>query len=219
MPSLKDARIIALCGFKRSGKDTVANHLIGLTEASQDPLRREIFAGPLKDMTRTYLDHLGVRGDVIERLVEGDLKETPCPFFGGKTAREWMQKLGTEFGRDSFKTTIWSDIVEVKMAKTQSQIVEILGEDYAAYPWFDSIDLGAFDGRLIITDLRFLSEEEIIRRHGGVIVRVTGGKSNPDDQFSNHPSEVQIRSIRHDIEILNNGTLDDLYAKVEALFR
>lgn len=219
MQSLKEARIIALCGYKRSGKDTVARHIVGICETSQEPVSWELFAGPLKDMTRTYLDHLGVRGDLIERLIEGDLKEAPCPYFGGKTCREWMQKLGTEFGRDSFKTTIWSDIIEVKMAKTQSQLVSILGEAYADYPWFDGIDLGAFDGRLVISDLRFLSEAEIIKRHGGMIVRVTGGKSNPDDAFSSHQSETEIRAIPHDIEILNNGTLDDLYAKVEALFR
>ena len=216
MQSLKDARLIAVCGYKRSGKDTVVQFME--SAAGGEGLRWELFAGPLKDMTRTYLDHLGVRGDIVERLVDGDLKEVACPFFGGKTARQWMQKLGTEFGRDMFKESIWSDIIEVKMSHTQSQLVDILGPSYGEEAWLETIDLGFFAGRVVISDLRFMSEAKVIKRHGGIIVRVTGGQSNPNDEFSSHQSEIEVRSLPHDIEIINDGSLDDLRMKVEALF-
>lgn len=91
------ARVIALAGFKGSGKTEVARIL-----ASHGMMATH-FAQPLKDMLKC----LGLSDPELY----GALKEKPSPLLCGCTPRHAMQTLGTEW-RDMIHTELWTRIWE-----------------------------------------------------------------------------------------------------------
>jgi hypothetical protein len=175
--------IIGLAGYAGSGKSTVADYLVkkhGFTLLK--------FAGPLKQMMRA----LGLG----EREIEGDLKEKPCALLAGRTPREAMQLLGTEWGRQHFGQNFWVNLCMERAV--------------------DVFDQG---GRVVIDDVRFANEAEAIRVYGGKVFRVTRPGVGP---VNKHSSDNQ--NLRHDLEIFNTRSIAGLQeavwfalASVEAL--
>lgn len=66
-------------------------------------------------------------------------------------------------------------------------------------------------GKAVITDVRFPNEYDSIKKRGGVVVRV----NRPGLPSDTHISESALDDHDFDVVIVNNGTLDDLYRKVE----
>lgn len=121
--------LILVHGLKESGKSTLADHL-----CSTYHYTRVKMAGPLKNMLRSLLRDGGVDESLIERYVEGDLKEVPIPQMSNRTSRQLMQTLGDEWRRmqaDDF----WINIAEGKV----NQILEQ-------------------GGRVVIDDIRYHNE-------------------------------------------------------------
>ena len=67
--------------------------------------------------------------------------------------------------------------------------------------------------KVVCEDVRFENEEKAIRDLGGQIWRIKRGAIVP----LNHPSEAYVGLIKADAEILNDGSIDDLYAIVKKL--
>lgn len=128
--------MIGLTGYASSGKSTVAS----LLQAGQGYTRLR-FAGPLKKMMRG----LGLS----EEEIEGTLKEQPCARLNGRTPRQGMQWLGTEWGRHFFGDDFW---------------VNLAMDDAAR------IDDGG--GHVVFEDCRFENEAQAIRDRGGYILRI-----------------------------------------------
>lgn len=108
--------LIALTGYKGSGKDTAGR---GFTAAGYVEVK---FAGGFKAMLRAYLAYRGVDPERIERMMEGDLKEVPCVEFGGKTPRYAQQTLGSEWGRHLIHPDLWVDTA-LDRAKRETRVV------------------------------------------------------------------------------------------------
>lgn len=106
-------------------------------------------AGPLKAMLSAYLHTQGLSTPEIARMIEGDLKSEPSVYLGGKTPRHAMQTLGTEWGRGCMADDFW-----IEAASEQIE---------------NSLKRGA---HVVIDDVRFLNEMEMIRDFGGIVVRV-----------------------------------------------
>lgn len=122
--------------------------------------------------------------------VDGSLKEVLDSDWE-RTPRQIMQLLGTEVAR-----TIHPDV----WARNAVRRHHIRG------------------GRTVISDVRFLNEAEILRANGAVLIYVVRPDVE-DNAFSRHASETQIESIGQNharIQILNDGSLEDLHAKLEA---
>ncbi|WP_323162842.1 hypothetical protein [Stenotrophomonas maltophilia] len=139
---------IGIAGAKRAGKDTLARELqadLGLPIDS--------FAAPLRKFVAD-LAGMGGNLDVLEVH-----KETPIPWLDGVTARQMMQTVGTEWGRQMVHPDLW---------------VRAL---------FARLPAGG-----IIPDVRFPNEAEAIRQRGGVVIRVSRpGYGKGDSHASEAP--------------------------------
>jgi hypothetical protein len=141
------------------------------------------FAGPLKNMLRTMLADAGFCEDDRERMLEGDLKEALIPELG-VTARHLMVTLGTEWGRDCVQKDIWLRL------------------------WAAQAD--RFD-RVVVDDVRFPNEVDLIRRRGGEIWRI----ERPGLKAGGHVSEQL--DAPADLALVNDRTLEGLEATVRGL--
>jgi hypothetical protein len=166
--------LIGIAGPARAGKDTIGNflksaygyELLGFA----DPLRR--FARDICCLTPE--EYEAQKDKVIDWI--------------GKSPRQMMQTLGTEWGRNMVNENLW--------------ILKAMTDAGA-----DAID-GIYTA---ITDVRFENEAEAIRGRGGYIIHV----ARPDAlQVNAHVSEAGVQKHPRDFTIINDGSLTDLYAKV-----
>ena len=68
--------------------------------------------------------------------------------------------------------------------------------------------------KIVITDLRFDNELLMIKRLGGIVIRI-----NRNILYNNeYESERYIKSLNVDYEFENNGTIDNLYKKLRDYF-
>jgi hypothetical protein len=68
---------------------------------------------------------------------------------------------------------------------------------------------------IVITDVRFPNELELIKTFGGIIIRVT--RDSVNTQLDVHESEKLIETLQVDYDIQNNGTIEELYKKISEL--
>jgi hypothetical protein len=180
--------LIGMVGAKRSGKDSVANALINF-----DPgMKRHSFADKIRDVLyeiNPLVDdnNPGLRLPTNYRV--NDLVDR----FGWETAKQYpevrrlLQELGTRMR--SVDENVW-------VAPVHSSIL------FSSNPHH------------IVTDVRFPNEVEMIKRLGGIIVRVTRTGLVNDDK---HASEQLYRTIEPDVELINDGDLESLEAKALVL--
>lgn len=86
--------IIGLCGYKRTGKTTVAEIL-----CDNNGYFHESFASPLRWFVA---ETLGMTPMQLE-----EAKETPIAWLDGVTPRKMMQSVGTEWGREMIHPELW----------------------------------------------------------------------------------------------------------------
>lgn len=172
--------LIGLAGRARVGKDTVARYL-----AAHLTLISYAFADPLKQALASMF-HL------TAAQLDGAEKEQPLPWLG-KSPRELMQLLGTEWGRDLVHPQLWLLLAE--------QNLQLLAEHDQAMKG------------VVIRDVRFDNEAAWVRSKGGVILHIT----RPDAAaVASHSSEAGIARCSSDFALANEGTLDELYDKLDS---
>ena len=110
----------------------------------------------------------------------------------GYSPRELLQTLGTEWGRQTLHQNFWVDILEHKLNDLTDQACE----------------------GVVITDVRFENEADMIRRQGGIIVHVSRSDA---PIVAEHVSETGVRRQASDCLLENEGSIMDLYMKVNAL--
>ena len=120
-------------------------------------------------------------------MIDGDLKEVATDLLGGKTPRNAMQTLGTEWGRDLVYQDIWVD----SFMRRAMQFEDV-----------------------VCSDVRFPNEVDIIRNAGGLVYRIERPVAEGGNAFSDHPSEKLIDTLDVDDVIKNNAGLNELRAKI-----
>jgi hypothetical protein len=183
-------RIIAICGARRSGKDYIANIF------SRNEYKHVKFSAKLKDMCRVLFDF-------TPDQLETDSKEAIDPRWG-VSPRQMMQFLGTE-------------VMQYALPQTFPQMD--LGREFWVRSTLASMEAHK---KYVISDLRFLHEERILRTYPDVcIIKVQRQRSDAEilTHIDSHPSEQEFYSIREDITINNNGTLEDLEKYVVSLMQ
>jgi hypothetical protein len=126
---------------------------------------------------------------LTEDHVNGHLKEVVLPDLG-VSPRFLMQTLGTEWGRKIVNDQVW-------LLAAQRQIENCYHGGH---------------GRIVIPDIRFENEASFIREKGGLLIHV----NRPDcEKVLAHESENGVSVMPYDAQIINNGTLKQLYNQVE----
>ena len=176
----KPKMLIGLAGVAGAGKSTVAKMLCkeyGFIEIS--------FAEPIKRMIDQLLGYKSKHWD------DRAWKEACNPRFG-RSPRQLMQSLGTEWGRNIVHPDIWIDSARLAINGT----------------------LGWQHKKFVISDVRFDNEAAWIRANGGVLWRIYSSSDGPIPDAV-HPSEAQeINWQKDDWEIINRQGIDDLHSLV-----
>jgi hypothetical protein len=206
--------IIGVCGFIGSGKDTIADYLTNFHE-----FRRESFANSLKDAVAQVFgwDRTMLEGRTKQAR---EWREQVDPWWAERlnmpnlTPRWVLQYWGTEVCRRAFHDDIWIASLENKLRNSKDDVV--------------------------ISDCRFPNEIKSIKDAGGIVIRVrrgpepvwyqdavnmNSGNTNMNwmiskskmEQLGIHASETAWVGTKFDAVLDNDGTIDDLFARVKDL--
>ena len=170
--------IIALTGQAFSGKDTVGAYL-----ARAHCFASFAFAEPIREGLKAMLY-------LEDSHYTPESKESIIPWIG-KSPRQLMQTLGTDWGRNLVADDLWVRIMAERIYHATRA-----GDD------------------VVITDLRFQSEAKMIHDMHGQIWKI----ARPDSAttaHSSHQSETEIKTIECDRVLINDGTLEQLYEQAD----
>lgn len=145
------------------------------------------FAKPLKDICMEFF------GFTYNDLYTPEGKKNRNALWN-MTTREFMQRLGQGL-RDAISPDVWVTLLECRIL-SKKDIYSII----------------------IVDDARMPNELEMIHKLGGITIRVT----RPDhvaisNGIKNHPSEQDLPDDLIDYDLVNDGTPEELYAKLHAL--
>lgn len=174
---MKPAPVIGIAGRARVGKDTLTDFLL-----AQYGGYRYSFAHPLKAMLKAGFN-IDFESDYwVAR------KEEVIPAIG-RSPRELMQTLGTEWGRQLVHPELW--------------LILATGHLHNRGPG------------MIVSDIRFENEAAWVRRMGGKVVHLSRDAA---PQVAGHKSEDGVIVQPVDMQVYNNGTLEDLQFTVSRMF-
>jgi len=185
--------IIGITGCKGVGKDTVGQYLVDNYEftrlAFADKLKEAV--GNLFDLTTERVDDLKNSKWCAVRLV-GPTHSRPDAIIKSMDWRYFLQRFGTEMGRNTFGKDFWVQQWEEEMYRNSYQT-----------------------GNVVATDVRFSNEAYRILHLGGTIVEVT----RPGYESDGHVSEEPLQRDLIDVLITNDRDLDGLYEDVDELMK
>jgi hypothetical protein len=191
--------LIGITGKAGSGKTLAASWFL----KNHTNVIKLAFASPLKVMLYELIRHAVPKtwptrpADYIDDPI---LKETPIPFLGNHTARHLMQTLGTEWGRNSVHPDFWVAIAAGKYER-------LLASGFKG---------GEIQLKAIFDDLRFANEAAMVRAYDGKILRIVRPDADKPADIDAHASERMDFDADH--VIINDGTPEDLHAKLAALW-
>ncbi|GGM78190.1 hypothetical protein GCM10012275_56050 [Longimycelium tulufanense] len=164
---------IALVGSARSGKDTVAQHLLTrygyVRVALADPVRDALLI--INPLVATTTGEVGRLAELVAAHGWEEVK-TLVP-----EARRLMQVLGTDVVRALIDPDAW-----VRIAIRTAEKHHAAGQP------------------VVVSDVRYPNEADAFRTHGYLLVRITRPGHRSDDA---HSSETTHHTIDCDVELTN----------------
>lgn len=179
-------RIIAITAPKHSGKNVVSDYLV-----QKYGYKEYAFADPIKKACKEIFLF-------SDEQLYGNLKETIDDRWG-ISPREALQVIGTEI----FQYKIHDYINSKKFNQ--------LGRGLWVHRFRLMVESINIDDKLVISDLRFPHEAEIIKEYGGEIWRIKRPSLTIVD---NHSSETEYNDIEADKLFINDGSISDLQFKI-----
>lgn len=189
--------IIGINGEIASGKTTVSEYLV-----NKYNMLNYSFAQPLKDVAVTLgFEHHQVFGTQEEKLQTNQ--------FWGISGRKFLQIFGSEVCRD-YVPQVLPDM----QFNGTTMWVRLFEKFHMDHP----------DMTIVVNDVRFADESSKIKELGGYVIRLVRPKADSDmnvDEYdaNQHQSELQASEIKPNIIIRNDGTLEQLYNRVETAIR
>jgi hypothetical protein len=189
--------VLGFSGYAKSGKTAAAEYLV-----NKYGYERKHIAEPLRAMLAVLLRANGLATEMITRYLTGDLKEEMIPEIGA-TSRHCQITIGTEWGRECINPDLWADT------------------------WARGVATG---DKVMNDSVRFVNEERVIQDDlEGITIMIERPGTAPI-KFSSWLGEKLYRLFGwmrgvHDSEridrltptytIVNDGTLEDLYAELD----
>jgi hypothetical protein len=180
--------IIGLCGKIGAGKDAAGDYLV-----KHHGFTRLSFADPLKESAAACwpgvtLDDWNKWKNDPEMVVEIKRQGSDTPH-ARVTCREFLKRYGTEAHRliPEFGDDVWVDMMPPKLKEEQNYV---------------------------ITDARFENEIRTLRRYRAMIIYLDRPGVDVGDQ---HASETSVPMKLVDIILPNDGTLGDLWTRLDLL--
>ena len=193
--------LIGLGGKLRAGKDVVGDYLeekhgyvkLGMSDVLNEALLKLNPLIIIEKDSPLYKDFSALPvvryADMHLSLGYVEAKKNP-------EVRRLLQVLGTEVGRDMIDPDVW-----VRMAEKKIQ------------------DLWAEGKSVVITAMRFPNEIDMLNRLGGLSVWIERPDeerlNNAGEAIQSHASENSVSSKDFSYVMMNDGTLEQLYRKVE----
>ena len=171
--------IIGLAGKAGAGKGAVGDYILKKYGYKQDA-----FANPIKQAVAVML---GMSVEKLEEKKNAGLSNGLL----GKSYREMLQTLGTEWGRDMVNSDIWTILMSQRLEDNSGD-------------------------NTVITDVRFDNEAELIRSFGGIVLYVD--RDTDDCRYvGRHVSELSLSPNSIDYSFYNEGNgLDALHKDFDA---
>lgn len=175
--------IIGLCGLAGSGKSTVARLLV-----KNHCFESMSLADPMKEFCAKVL------GFSKEQLWGASALRNEADPRYGKSPREALQTLGTEWGR-TFYLDMWIDFA---LNKARAQCANILGSG------------------CVFEDVRFHNEADAIRKAGGKVWRIVRPGAGLSGPAGEHQSETELTDFDPYDRVIDNrnGSLEDLASHI-----
>jgi hypothetical protein len=172
-------RLVGMTGRAGSGKSVSAGMIPGAVVIQlADPLYAAL-------STMTGIPEVLLR--------HREQKERPIEWLG-KSPRQMLQSLGTEWGRETVAQDIWLQLCRRRINQLREQGISMV----------------------VVADVRFENEATMIREAGGRICHVR--RPMADSADVEHKSEAGIQMLDGDVLVVNDGTIEDLRRKVEEAF-
>ena len=146
------------------------------------------FAKPFKRMNYILLIDIGYSPSDAMEYVYGSKKEEIIPELG-VTCRHIQQTLGSEWGKGYIHNDIWANIGKAKIKQ---------------YRW-----------PVVVDDLRFSNEYYMLRDMGACLVRITRPGYTKQHE---HSSDGALDDYFFDIELVNDGTPEEMYEQFRAMY-
>jgi len=155
---------------------------------------RIAFSGKMQVGKTTSADYLVQKYGFNKLSFAGKLKEIakdlwPEQFECGQKPRKLLQDLGMKMRE--IDQDVW--------VKYLVRIVRSLPKE----------------SNIVVDDLRFMNEYKVLKNEGFFIVRIV--REVPPSPFDDHPSEKEVEQMPYDLLLLNTGTLDRLYEKLDKI--
>lgn len=150
------------------------------------------FAQPLKDICKILFNF-------DDEQLYGNKKEVLDPRWG-ISPRTAFQYIGTDMFRNKIK--------EIMPNVENNFWVNLAIDNYK------NIIKNCPTNSVVIADVRFQNEIDAVKNNGGIIIKIVRPTLQNNDQ---HASE-NIGDLEGDFEILNDGTLENLYSKIDGIF-
>jgi len=227
-------KILAISGWKKSGKDSLTDYLVGKYNAD-----RVSFAGPLKDkvasdfteVTRSHCDD--------QEFKEKPILNLPVEVrdgFGKHLAKFMFKEFRSEDGQianffceELNEGVFYLDSVPLykKLYHTHRSLCILEGSvkrSVKSSYWVEQaikqiINYSTGElGIKVITDMRYKSEADQLKEVFGkelVTIRINRFSTSP----SSDPSERDMDDYKFDYVIENKGTLTEFYAKIDAIVK
>jgi len=196
--------VIGLSGYKRAGKDTVADILVkdhGFTKLS--------FAAPLKRMVRNFDPIVGwtMPGE------EDCICEECSPMTSNPIFLSDLYAWG--FDDDEIKDSRYGDIVREYWQRMGTEVMRAEDEQYWIYAALAEVSRSGAD-KIVFSDTRFPNEADMVygynNWHGdvGSVWQISRPGTEPDPDEEIHASESHVGQLNEEVTIINEASFEEL---------